>query len=81
MSNNLNLPALNPLKARSTVAMAVALAGVLLPSVFGDVDPEAAGDAAFSLVEAASTIMTIGGTIWVWVERRAPNMRLSFRDG
>ena len=33
---------------------------------------EAAGDAAFSLVEAASTIMTIGGTIWVWVERRAP---------
>ncbi|WP_375261873.1 hypothetical protein [Palleronia sp.] len=79
MATNLQLPALNPLKARSTVAMAVTLAAIIAPGIFGDVDPDAAGAAAGSAVEAISTLVAIGGAIWVWVERRAPNMRLSFR--
>ncbi|TRD16985.1 hypothetical protein [Palleronia caenipelagi] len=78
MTPNTDLPILNPLKARSTVAALVTVGAIVLPEVFGDIDPEAAGDTAMQLAEAVADIVSIAGMVWFWFERRAPHRRLGF---
>ena len=76
--SNRTLPSLNPLKARSTVALAVSLGAMLAPNLFGDIDPEAAGQTAGQVVDSVNEIVSVAGMVWFWFERRAPFARLSF---
>lgn len=76
MSANKSLPKLNPLKARSTIAMAVTLGALVLPGLFGGLDPDATGAAAGNAASAINELVAIGGMVWLWFERRAPHKRL-----
>jgi hypothetical protein len=84
---NRNLPVLNPLKARSTIAAGLALLSVFAPMLGGGVGEVAAdvvanGDAiqqgAQTFVNAVNVAIGVVGVAWFWFERRAPNFRLSF---
>lgn len=83
---NRNLPALSPLKARSTIAALLTVVGAVSPLLGGGVgllaaDLVANGDTiqsgAQTTVEAVNTLITVGGMAWLWVERRAPSYRIS----
>jgi len=83
---NRNLPALSPLKARSTIAALLTVVGAVSPLLGGGVgllaaDLVANGDAiqsgAQTTVEAVNTLITVGGMAWLWAERRAPSYRIS----
>ena len=87
---NHDLPPVNPLdirKARSTIAAVlsvVALIGPLLGGGIGEVAAELAANADLiqqqteRAIDAFNVLVGIGGFVWFWLERRAPNFRLSF---
>jgi uncharacterized membrane protein YfcA len=85
---NRELPALNPLRARSTIAAVlsfVSLVGPLIGGGIGEVLAEVAenGDLIQSQTETAvsalNALVGIVSLLWLWWERRAPHFRLSFR--
>ena len=85
---NRNLPALNPLKARSTIAALLSLAAVVGPLFGGGIgevvaEVTANGDAiqggAETAVNAINALIGTIGVVWFWFERRAPNYRLSLK--
>ena len=89
MTANRELPALNPLKARSTIAALLTVVGAVSPLLGGGIGALAADVVANSEniqagVETATAsvnaLIVVGGMAWLWFERRAPNFRLSFRD-
>lgn len=83
------LPPLNPLMARSTIAAVLmvlaAVAPLLGQSGAASLVTEivANGEAIQGGVERAITLadaaIALGSPLWFWLERRAPNFRLSFR--
>ncbi len=86
---NRDLPALSPLKARSTIAAILAflaLVGPLLNGGLGELVTSVVdnGDAiqgqAETAVNAINALIGVAGLVWFWAERRAPNFRLSFRS-
>lgn len=90
LSNNVDLPTLNFFAARSTWAMVFAAAitvanavGLDLMAFFGQIGaggtPEevlATGD---RLVSAWQAVAPLALGLWAWIERRAPNFRLTLR--
>lgn len=83
---NRTLPPLNPLKARSTIAAilsVIALIGPLIGGGLGEVLAEVAanGDLIQSQTERAvnafNALLGVASLIWLYLERRAPNYRLS----
>lgn len=87
---NRSLRPLNPFKARSTAAAILAvlsLVGPLLGGSLGGVLAEVAANADIiqsqteRAVDAINALIGIGSLAWFWLERRAPNFRLSFRRG
>ena len=88
MTANRELPVLNPLKARSTIAALLTVVGAVSPLLGGGIgalaaDVVANGEGiqagAQSAAEAINTLITVGGMAWLWFERRAPNYRLSLK--
>lgn len=94
VGSGFKLPPLNPLhitKARSTLAtLTVAIGAIapLLPDGFREVAADAHGLVGFfdgavaavtGLIDAANVVLVLGGTAWLWFERRAPSYRLSFK--
>ena len=88
LANNKTLPALPAWQARSfwltLITMAVALAnsfGLDLMAVLGDIglgsSPDAVIDSATRGVSAVQTLIPFITGAWAWVERRAPNFRLT----
>lgn len=86
---NRSLPPLNPLAARSTVAAIlafVALIGPLLGGGLGEMLAEIAANGDMiqhqteRVVDALNALVGVGSLLWLWIERRAPNFRLSFRQ-
>ncbi|WP_210526419.1 hypothetical protein [Rubellimicrobium arenae] len=84
------LPPLNPLKARSTIA-AILVALTALAPLLGETgvaslvkDVVDNGDGIQTGVEngirAVDSLIGLGSALWFWLERRAPNFRLSFRS-
>jgi len=85
------LPPLNPFnvfQARSSLGVILTILGAVGPFIgggVGEVIANIVGNAdeiqlgAQTLVEAVNTIVTIGGMVWLWLERRAPNYRLSLK--
>lgn len=85
------LPPLNPFKARSTYAMILTLVLAVCGSLGIDLfawtselglganedELVATGEQAVSAIQV---LLNIGAGIWLWVERRAPNFRLSFKS-
>ena len=79
MTANINLPRLNPLKARSTVALIVTLGAIVAPGIFAGLDPEATGETAGHVIASLNEIIAAAGRLWMWIERKAPHFRLGFR--
>ncbi|KQI68684.1 hypothetical protein AN189_07180 [Loktanella sp. 3ANDIMAR09] len=89
MSNpNKSLPPLNPLLARSTLAAALTIVGLIGPLIGGGLgeiaaeivaNEESIQDGAETAVNAINALLGLAGGVWFWIERRAPNNRLSFR--
>ncbi len=88
LSNNLTLPKLNPLAARSTYAILFGVVvslfnamGVDILAVFADMGLGATSDQVIATgqtaVGAVQQLLPILAGIWAWFERRAPNFRLS----
>lgn len=86
---NRSLPPLNPLMARSTIALILTVLSALLP-LLGEgglasfvaqlVANETAIQAwAENAIRAADAVIAVGAPLWFWLERRAPWRRLSFR--
>lgn len=87
---NRDLPALNPLFARSTIAAVLVVLSSLAP-LLGETGVASAvkdivdnGDGIQTGVEngvrALDALIGLGSAVWFWLERRAPNFRLSFRS-
>lgn len=85
---NRTLPPLNPLKARSTVAAALSIAALVSPLLGGGIgavltevvtNGSAIQAETERVVNAVNALLGVGTMTWFWVERRAPNFRLSFR--
>ncbi len=85
---NRDLPPLSPFFARSTIAAVLsllAIVGPLLGGGLGEVLTEIAGSADLiqqqteTAVDAFNALLGVASLIWLYVERRAPNFRLSFR--
>lgn len=85
---NRELPPLNPLKARSTIAAILsflALIGPLLGGGLGEIVAEIAANGDLiqqqteRAVDAFNAILGVASLIWFWLERRAPNFRLSLK--
>lgn len=85
---NRALPALSPLRARSTVAAILSLLAVIGPLLGGGVGEVLAELAANAdliqvqterVIDALNALIGAAALVWFWLERRAPNFRLSFR--
>lgn len=86
---NRRLPALNPLYARSTIAAVLAALSAIAPllgetgvaSVVTEIvsNEDAIQSNTESFLRALDAIIGIGSVVWFWLERRAPNFRLSFK--
>lgn len=85
---NRSLPPLNPLKARSTIWATLTILGVIGPMIGGGagellVKIADSGDDVNSAVDQAANVingfLALVGFIGTWLERRAPNFRLSFK--
>lgn len=97
LSNNVDLPALNGFAARSTWLIVVAAAiqifnmlGLDLMALLGAMGigatPEAVVATGERVVAAWQMVAPILLSVWAWIERRAPNFRLTWpwgrrRDG
>ena len=88
LSNNKDLPALPAWQARSfwltLITMMVALAnsfGLDLMAMFGEMglghSPDAVIDSVNRGVSAIQTLIPFVTGAWAWIERRAPNFRLT----
>lgn len=88
LSNNKNLPAMPAWQARSfwltLITMLVALTnsfGIDILAVFGEIglgsSPDAVIDNASRGVSAVQTLIPFVTGAWAWIERRAPNFRLT----
>ncbi len=92
LSNNKNLPSMPAWQARSfwltLITMAVALTnsfGIDLMAIFGELglgtSPDAVLDSADRGVSAVQTLIPFITGAWAWIERRAPNFRLTLGKG
>ena len=98
MNANHTLPPLNPLKARSSIALGltiitgicqifgVDLFGFLSSLGLGGDQAAVLGHAdgavvvVNSLIEHGNEVILLLAPVWLWIERRAPNARLSFKN-
>ncbi len=86
---NRRLPALNPLFARSTIAALLAALTALAPllgetgiaSIVRDIVDNGEGiqTGVEDGVRALDALIGLASIVWFWLERRAPNFRLTFR--
>lgn len=86
---NRSLPPLNPLMARSTIALILTVLSALLPllgngGVASFITELVANEAAIqawaeSAIRTTDAVIAVGAPLWFWLERRAPWRRLSFR--
>lgn len=87
---NRTLPPIHPLRARSTYALLLTMLAALAQLVPGleshlegvaiEENREGLLDSIMALVAAIDEILLVVGPAWLWLERRAPWRRLSFRD-
>lgn len=86
---NSNLPPLNPFMARSTIAAILMVLTAVAPLLGetgvaslvreivdnGDNIQTGVADG----IRALDALIGLGSTVWFWLDRRAPNFRLTFR--
>lgn len=89
LSNNLTLPTLSALQARSTWAI-VTMTAITLANAFGidllaffaaigaGSSPEEVIETGERVVSAWQSVAPLLLGLWAWIERRAPNYRLVF---
>jgi len=89
--NYSNLPSLNPLevtKVRSTWALLLTILASLAPFMGGGigelvsmilVNADAIEAGGTQLIESVNSIIATIAVVWLWLERRNPNFKLSFK--
>jgi hypothetical protein len=86
---NLVLPTLNPLKARSSIAGVLAILSIVSPLLNGGIgeivsellsSEQVIQQQSEIAIASINALVGVVGLVWFWIERRAPNFRLSFKS-